>query len=43
MQKIHIIENYVKSVNFVHNEGGKNSMLRNLTLSEYQQEKSAVV
>ncbi|MDD1606927.1 MAG: ATP-dependent exonuclease SbcCD, C subunit-like protein [Methylococcaceae bacterium] len=43
LQKIHIIENYVKSVNFVHNEGGKNSMLRNLTLSEYQQEKSATV
>lgn len=43
LQKIHIIENYVKSVNFVHNEGGKNSMLRNLTLSEYRQEKSAMV
>lgn len=43
LQKIHIIENYVKSVNFVHNEGGKNSMLRNLTLTEYQQEKSAAV
>ncbi len=43
MQKIHIIENYVKSVNFVHNEGGKNSMLRNLTLTEYQQEKLATV
>jgi uncharacterized protein YPO0396 len=41
LQKIHIIENYVKSVNFVHNEGGKNSMLRNLTLTEYRQEKSA--
>jgi uncharacterized protein YPO0396 len=43
LQKIHIIENYVKSVNFVHNEGGKNSMLRNLTVNEYQQEKSAAV
>ena len=41
LQKIHIIENYLKSVNFVHNEGGKNSMLRNLTLTEYRQEKSA--
>ena len=39
MQKIHVIENYVKSVNFVHNENGQNSMLRNLTISDYQQEK----
>ncbi len=40
LQKIHVIENYVKSVNLVHNEGGKKSMLRNLTISEYQQEKA---
>ena len=39
LQKIHVIENYVKSVNFVHNEGGKNSMLRNLTIEQYHQEK----
>lgn len=39
LQKIHVIENYVKSVNLVHNEGGKNSMLRNLTIEEYQKEK----
>ncbi len=39
LQKIHVIENYVKSVNLVHNEGGKNSMLRNLTIEEYHKEK----
>ncbi|RLA25022.1 MAG: ATP-dependent exonuclease SbcCD, C subunit-like protein [Gammaproteobacteria bacterium] len=39
LQKIHVIENYVKSVNLVHNEGGKNSMLRNLTIEEYHREK----
>jgi uncharacterized protein YPO0396 len=39
LQKIHVIENYVKSVNLVHNEGGKKSMLRNLTISQYRQEK----
>jgi len=39
LQKIHVIENYVKSVNLVHNEGGKKSMLRNLTIEEYHKEK----
>lgn len=43
LQKIHVIENYVKSVNLVHNEGGKNSMLRNLTIEEYHKEKLANV
>ncbi|NOQ36676.1 MAG: ATP-dependent exonuclease SbcCD, C subunit-like protein, partial [Methylococcaceae bacterium] len=42
LQKIHVIENYVKSVNLVHNEGGKNSMLRNLTIEEYHQEKNSL-
>ncbi len=39
LQKIHVIENYVKSVNLVHNEGGKNSMIRNLTIEAYHKEK----
>lgn len=43
LQKIHVIENYVKSVNLVHNEGGKNSMLRNLTIEEYRKEKQGIV
>lgn len=41
MQKTHIIEDYVKSVHFIHNEGGCNSMIRNLTIEEYQEEKAA--
>ena len=40
LQKIHVIENYIKSVNLVHNEEGKNSMLRNLTIEEYHKEKA---
>ena len=39
LQKIHVIEDYVSSVHFVHNEGGCNSVLRNLTIEEYRQEK----
>lgn len=39
MQKTHIIEDYVRSVHFIHNEDGRNSMIRNLTIEEYQEEK----
>ncbi len=35
LQKIHIIEPFVASVGFVHNEGGRASKLRNLTIEEY--------
>ncbi|BBO80362.1 ATP-binding protein [Desulfosarcina ovata subsp. sediminis] len=41
MQKTHIIEDYVRSVHFIHNEGGCNSMIRNLTIEEYREEKAA--
>ncbi|MFA5632213.1 MAG: ATP-binding protein [Porticoccaceae bacterium] len=41
LQKIHIIEPYVSSVGFVHNEGGRASRLRNLSIEEYQTEKAA--
>lgn len=41
LQKIHIIEPYVSSVGFVHNEGGRDSRLRNLSIEEYQTEKAA--
>ena len=41
LQKIHIIEPFVSSVGFVHNEDGQASMLRNLTIEEYHAEKSA--
>ena len=41
LQKIHIIEPFVSSVGFVHNEDGRASMLRNLTIEEYRAEKAA--
>ncbi|MBK9325171.1 MAG: ATP-dependent exonuclease SbcCD, C subunit-like protein [Hydrogenophilales bacterium] len=41
LQKIHIIEPYVSSVGFVHNEDGRESRLRNLTIEEYRAEKVA--
>ena len=39
LQKIHVIEPFVQSVGFVHNEDGKLSRLRNLTMTEYREEK----
>jgi len=39
LQKIHIIEPFVSSVGFVHNEDGRNSVLRNLSIEEYRAEK----
>jgi uncharacterized protein YPO0396 len=41
LQKIHIIEPFVASVGFVHNEDGRESLLRNLTIDEYRAEKEA--
>jgi uncharacterized protein YPO0396 len=40
LQKIHIIEPFVASVGFVHNEDGRSSKLRNLSIGEYQAEKA---
>ncbi|WP_295385127.1 ATP-binding protein [uncultured Thiodictyon sp.] len=40
LQKIHIIEPYVASVGFVHNEGGRDSKLRNLSIEEYRARKA---
>lgn len=39
LQKIHVIEPYVSSVGFVHNEDGKFSTLTNLTIEEYHAQK----
>ncbi len=39
LQKIHIIEPFVASVGFVHNEDGRASKLRNLTIEDYRAEK----
>jgi uncharacterized protein YPO0396 len=41
LQKIHVIEPYVASVGFVHNEGGRDSRLRCLSIEEYRAEKAA--
>ena len=43
LQKIHIIEPFVNSVGFVHNEDGRVSRLRNLSIEEYQEEKARAV
>lgn len=40
LQKIHIIEPFVASVGFVHNEGGRASKLRNLSIEEYRAQKA---
>lgn len=40
LQKIHIIEPFVSSVGFVQNEEGRASMLRNLSIAEYREEKA---
>ncbi|MEK8089182.1 ATP-binding protein [Thermithiobacillus plumbiphilus] len=42
LQKIHIIEPYVSSVGFVHNEGGRASKLRNLSIEEYRTQKASM-
>lgn len=39
LQKIHVIEDYIRSVHFIHNPDGRNSQIRNLTIEEYRQEK----
>jgi uncharacterized protein YPO0396 len=42
LQKIHIIEPFVAGVGFVHNEGGRASKLRNLTIEEYRAQKASM-
>ncbi|MDO8770580.1 MAG: ATP-binding protein [Burkholderiaceae bacterium] len=42
LQKIHIIEPFVANVGFVHNEQGRDSKLRNLSIQEYRAEKARV-
>ncbi len=39
LQKIHVIEDYIRSVHFIHNPDGRNSQIRNLTITEYRAEK----
>jgi uncharacterized protein YPO0396 len=40
LQKINIIENYINTVHFVANETGDNSVVRDLTIHEYREEKA---
>lgn len=40
LQKIHVIEDYIHAVHFVHNREGRYSMLRNLSIEEYRNEKA---
>ncbi|MBU0655536.1 MAG: ATP-dependent exonuclease SbcCD, C subunit-like protein [Gammaproteobacteria bacterium] len=42
LQKIHVIEDYINSVHFVHNEAGQKSLVRNLSIEEYRREKGVV-
>jgi uncharacterized protein YPO0396 len=42
LQKIHVIEPYVASVGFVHNEDGRRSLLRNLSIEEYRAEHAKI-
>jgi uncharacterized protein YPO0396 len=41
LQKIHVIEPHVSAVGFVHNEDGRRSLLRNMSIQEYREEKQA--
>lgn len=40
LQKIHIIEPFIAGVGFVHNDDGRSSKIRNLSIEEYQAEKA---
>ncbi len=39
LQKIHVIEDYIRSVHYIHNPDGRSSRIRNLTIEEYREEK----
>jgi uncharacterized protein YPO0396 len=41
LQKIRVIEPYVASVGFVHNDAGQSSKVRNLSIEEYRAEREA--
>jgi uncharacterized protein YPO0396 len=43
LQKIHVIEPFVSSVGFVHNEDGRESRLRNLSIEEYRAQKTLLM
>ncbi len=39
LQKIHVIEDYIQGVHFVSNQDGRHSLVRNLTIEEYERQK----
>jgi len=39
LQKIHVIEPHVAAVGFVHNQDGRLSLLRNMTIEQYREER----
>lgn len=39
LQKIHIIEDYVQSVHFIENQGGNDSVIHNMKIVDYQEQK----
>ncbi|HEX2867054.1 MAG TPA: ATP-binding protein [Ignavibacteriales bacterium] len=39
LQKINVIEDYIKSVHYVYNSEGKDSMIKSLTIEEYRKDK----
>lgn len=43
LQKIHIIENYIRSIHFVHNEEGCHSSVKNISIEKYRKEKDNYV
>ena len=42
LQKINVIEDYVSTVHYVDNPGGKNSRVRNIGIGEYRKEKETL-
>jgi len=43
MQKVKVIEPFVNNVGYVHNDGGRASKIRNMTIEEYHSEKSRLL
>jgi uncharacterized protein YPO0396 len=43
LQKINIIENYVKNIHYVHNYEGKNSVVRKMSIVEYRAKKEQLL
>ncbi|MFW5872011.1 MAG: SbcC/MukB-like Walker B domain-containing protein, partial [bacterium] len=39
LQKIHVIEDYISKVHFVHNQEGRRSLVHDLSIEEYQKKK----